>query len=756
MRNAILLFAMGLLCLYVNAIPADPTPGQVTQPDGTKLTVVLHGDEFINYLTTVDGYTVVKNESGYYTYAHQLGNTLVAGNLIARDVAKRTAADRAALASIPKGLKSEAMVERGRKMLNHRNSLLRGVGHGGHMDYDKFRGLIILINYTDRKFDDYVPSNYTPTDFYEAMINSHDYQGFTLPYGTKIDAMGSVRDFYYDNSFHQFDPHFDILGPVDVPYACTDAHQFNCDSIFFAALEALDPDVDFSQYDTDDDGTADMVFFLVAGHGSDVSANNRDYLWPHMNNFTESPVLDGVNFSLYACSTNMTGEEDEYVISYNNVAGIGTFCHEFSHVLGLPDLYDTDSEGSGGINRQHPMTWSIMASGFRSNNGRNPAGYSLFERYALGFAQPTLIEGEGSITMPGLEESNTGYRLNTANKDEFFIIENRKRIKWDRNLAGPGMLIWRVDSSNVEVWENNLVNSNPNRMYCEVLRANFSGMSDSYNDPFPGVSNVTTISNITDPNLSTWDGKLCPYSFINITLQKADSTITFDIVADNSKISIEDFEKMPVAASLNERGVAGNFNNWDFYNCAVVDTAQVGNGHVVAMRNGSYLNTAENMNKIPKIVRFTIYNPTSTGVTFTPQYSVNNGSRWRGLDEYPYDFYVAAGATATVAITSLPTNQPIMLRLKQSGGSSSEYCFIDNIEVGYENTWEPEPEEPEYILGDVNGDGEVSIKDVTDLIDYLLGTEVQDFVFEAADVSGDHEISIKDVTDLIDILLSAN
>ena len=390
---------MGLMCLIARAVPADPTPAQVTQPDGSKLTLVLHGDEFFNYLTTVDGYTVVKNNAGFYTFAQLKGDQLIASHFIARDEKQRTDADWAALASVPKGLTSPAMVQRGKKMKEHRNNLIRGIGHGGHMDYSKFRGLIILINYTDRNFNDYVPSNYNPVDFYEAMVNSHDYQGFSLPFGTKIDAMGSVRDYYYDNSFHQFDPHFDILGPVDVPFACTDAHQFRCDSIFFAALEALDPDVDFSQYDTDEDGTADMVFFMVAGHGSDVTANNRDYLWPHMKDFEDSPVLDGVNFRLYACSTNMTGEEDEYRINYNNVAGIGTLCHEFSHCLGLPDFYDADAEGSGGTNRNYPMTWSIMASGFRSNNGRNPAGYSLFERYALGFAQPTLIEGPDT-TLP--------------------------------------------------------------------------------------------------------------------------------------------------------------------------------------------------------------------------------------------------------------------------------------------------------------------------------------------------------------------
>ena len=744
MKKTLLLLAMGILSLVSQAVPADPTPSKVTQPDGTTLTVVLHGDEFLNYLTTSDGYTVVKNKAGYFTYARLDGNQLVAGDRIARD--NRTAADNAYLAALPKGLKSKSMVERGSKMLNHRNEVLRGIGHGGHMDYSKFRGLIVLINYTDRKFDDYVPSNYTPQDFYEQMINGHDYKGFTLPAGTKVECMGSVRDYYYDNSFQQFDPHFDILGPVDVPFACTDAHQFNCDSIFFAALEALDPEVDFSQYDTDEDGTADMVFFLVAGHGSDYSANNRDYLWPHMKDFTDSPVLDGVNFKLYACSTNMIGEENEYYIVYNNVAGIGTICHEFSHCLGLPDFYDTDSDGSGGVNHAYPLTWSIMASGFKNNNGRNPAGYSLYERYALGFAQPTLIDAEGTIELPALEKSNMGYRLNTANENEFFLIENRQRIKWDKNLPGPGMLIFRVDSTNVEVWENNLVNANPNHNYYELLRANFNGMNDSPRDPFPGTTNVTSITNATQPSLRTWDGKLSHYALMNIA--EADSIITFDVIIDKSKSSIEDFEKMPVGATLNERGVAGVYANWDFYNCAVVDTAQVGNGHVVAMRNGSYFNTAENLNKIPKVVRFKIYNPTSTGVMITPQYSTNNGGRWKGLDTYPYDIYVTAGSTAEATITSLPTNAPIMLRLKQTSGSSSEYCYIDDIEICYEETWEPE-----FDLGDVNDDGLVNIADVTDLIDYLLNNDASLINMNAADISADGMINISDVTDLIDMLL---
>ena len=136
----------------------------------------------------------------------------------------------------------------------------------------------------------------------------------------------------------------------------------------------------------------------------------------------------------------------------------------------------------------------------------------------------------------------------------------------------------------------------------------------------------------------------------------------------------------------------------------------------------------------------------------TPKYSINNGSRWKGLDEYPYSFYVAAGATAAVTITSLPTDKPIMLRLQQTSGSSSEYCFIDDIEVCYEATWEPE--EPEFTPGDVNDDGVVNIADVTSLIDYLLSGDGSGINLYAADVNSDDNINIADVTHLIDILLN--
>jgi hypothetical protein len=177
-----------------------------------------------------------------------------------------------------------------------------------------------------------------------------------------------------------------------------------------------------------------------------------------------------------------------------------------------------------------------------------------------------------------------------------------------------------------------------------------------------------------------------------------------------------------------------------------VDT--LGNGHTVAIRNGSYISTAENLNKIPKVIRFTVYNPTTAKATFQVYYSKNNGSRWFEAD-YPGYLEVPAGATATGSVTTVPTNVPVMLRIKQITGSSTDYCFLDNVEVGYESTWEPE-----YILGDVDDDGEVAISDVSVLVDYLLGLPDVSINMLAADVDEDGAIEVSDLSVLIDMILN--
>ena len=722
---------MGLMCLTARAIPADPMPVKVTQPDGSTVTVALHGDEFFHFTTTQDGYTVLKNGTGYYTYATLEGDRLVPSNRIARDVAQRTADDYTFLATIPKGLNDKVLIQDGQRLKSQRNSAIRRVGADGMMDYDRFRGLIILINYNDKTF-----SMGNPGSFYSDMVNTPNYTGYTLN-GRQIRMTGSVRDYFYDNSAHIFDPVFDVVGPVNVDYPCTyPLGTSNATEVFEAALRAANPMVDYSDYDSDGDGYVDMVFFLVAGFSANYSGNNEDYLWPHMYYLYWTPPLDGVGFDLYACSTESAGWENYWA----DVNGIGTFCHEFGHVLGLPDLYDTDYRDSGGESL-NPGDWSIMAGGSGSNFVRNPVGYRLDERYALGFTKPVLINEEGAYSIRPIDESNTGFRLNTPNENEFFLIENRQSGKWDRNLPGHGMLVAKVDSTNERIWWSNQVNCNPNRMYYDLLRASYSG-SDSDSDPFPGSRGVTELNNFTSPSLLTWDKKFNDFAISEIT--EHNSTISFNLERDNSILQIvEDFENMPVTDNMNANYVPGVYGKWDFAKCSVVEVEDGQcNGHkAVGMKKPSQITSSRPLNIIPYMVDFTIFNPTGTAAKFRFYHSTDSGVTWVPHVDGIVD--VAPRSQVKTSLT-LPTDSPIMLRWAMTSGNSKSNCYLDDIKLYYKYTWGPE-----YLNGDVNLDGEINISDVNYVIDIILGGIDLNGL---SDVNDDGEINIADIDHIINII----
>jgi len=728
MRKNVFFLLLSLLCLTARAVPADPTPVQVTQPDGTQLTIKLHGDEFYHFTTTSDGYTVVKNAAGFYTYARLEAGQLVAGDCIARDVPHRTAADRAALASIPKGLTSNAMLQTGVQMMNRRNSAMRRVGSEGQMGYDNFRGLIILINYIDKKF-----TMSDPNGFYDDMVNTPNYTGYTLN-GRHINMTGSVRDYYYDNSNQIFDPHFDILGPVDVAFTSIYPQSTNrVDPIFKAALNAVDSLVNFADYDADGDGTVDMVFFLVAGYSANYGGNNEGYLWPHMYYLYNETPRDGVRFGLYACSTEIAGWEDYY----SDVNGIGTFCHEFGHVLGLPDLYDTDYSDSGGESR-NPGEWSIMAGGSGGNFGRNPVGYSLYERYALGFTTPTTLSAGGLYEMQPLDLSNEGYRLNTLNQDEFFLIENRQAGKWDRFLPGHGLMVARVDSSDVRVWWQNTVNCNPNRMYYELLRARYNG-EDSEFDPFPGAAGITSITNFTNPNLMTWDRTF--NDFIITDIEEIGGTVTFKLSPDSLILNvIEDFENMPVTDNLSATQVEGVYSKWNFSKCAIASPGEglCGGQRAVEMKKPSMVTTSSPLSIMPYAVGYTVHNPTSTKATFRLTYSLDKGVTWVEPD-INGQASIEGGNVRNIVVT-LPTDAPIMLRITQTAGNSKQYCYLDDIKLYYDQVWKPE-----VIVCDVNCDGEVTVSDINMVIGFILGSDVDNPSYKHADVNGDGEVNVADV-----------
>ena len=512
---------LAIITVSIMAIPANKKPIQVTQPDGTTVTIQLHGDEWLHFNTTEDGYSVVKNQQGFYVYAEKKNGELKATQMVAHNAQERKAQELAFLQNVKK-YQVPDMTPANATMKGRVEAIgaqRRAQGNRA-TNYENFKGLIVLIQYNDKEFsrEDY------PTVI-NNMINQENYTGYD-----NVVCTGSVHDYFSDNSGGIFKPEFDVCGPYTVDYSQHDGRN-NSSQILVDAINAANPDIDFSQYDGDGDGVVDLVFFIIAGNGSNYSGNDDDLWWPHRSVLVENDrymYRDGVRLWDYASSVELTGWTQRP--STVKIDGIGTICHEFSHVLGLPDFYDTDYEGSGGQSND-PGDWSLMAGGSYLNESKTPIGYSLYERYMVGFTDNVeTISQPGDYTLEPLANNQRGYCLNTPEPNEFFVMENRQKnaFKWDAYLPGNGMLVHRVELNN-QIWSSNKVNANPKHNYYELLRADGVKGGASASDPFPGSKKVHELTNVSSPaNLKTWAGKENQFGLTNI-LQDTDGNITFTI-----------------------------------------------------------------------------------------------------------------------------------------------------------------------------------------------------------------------------------
>ena len=527
MKKILLLLVGVLTAVAVQAVPAHPNPVKVQHPDGTYVTIRLHGDEWLNFTTTEDGYSVIKDSRGYYVYANLKEGKLQPTTQVAHDAKLRTVAEKAFLADVKKyqapAMKAERTVEKQKVQQIQRRALVSRRA----TDYNHFRGLVILVQFKDKTFsrDDY-------SQIADDMLNMENYTGYDSEVYT-----GSVRDYFSDNSKGKFKPQFDVVGPVTVNYSQYDGDAKSDYIVWEAVQKADELGVDFSKYDGDGDGVVDLVYFLIAGNGSNYTGNNSGLWWPHRYYFRlANTALDGVYFQDYASSVELYGwlNKPESV----KIDGIGTICHEFSHVLGLPDFYDTDYEKSGGESI-HPDEWTLMAGGSYNNNARTPAGYSLYERYLVGFTDdiPTINEKK-SYTLEPVHASQQGYRINSPVDNEFFLLENRQNdgsYKWDQYLPGHGMLVYRVDRTNLSVWNYNTVNANPAHNYYEILWAGGTDHACTGSDTFPGEGHVTALNNLTAPaNLLTHNESENLWGLSDI--QEVDGIVTFNVTSGGGAI----------------------------------------------------------------------------------------------------------------------------------------------------------------------------------------------------------------------------
>ena len=739
-KIAFLILVAMMTILTSLAIPAHRGLVQMPQPDGTLLTINLVGDEFYHFNTTADGYTVLLNEAGAYVYAQREGKTLVETGILAHDEGHRTAQELALLAGTPKRLTDETQVAQAHVRRAKRDVDL------SNFDLEHFRGLVILIEFSDVQF-----AAENPQEFYTNMFSTEGLTGFHDPRTDRdVSCPGSVRDYFDDQSNGAFTPPFDVYGPYSTTYKSTQCNHYST-SIFKQALKDANNEVDYTQYDNNNDGRVDMVYFLVAGYSSSYGGNNSGYLWPHASNLYYSYLsLDGKWIDRYASSTELYGWESSP--STVVVEGIGTVAHEFSHVLGLPDFYDTDYAESGGESH-HPGGWDVMAGGGDYNYGRCPAGYTLYERYALGWANPKTINKEGQYSLEAVNISRDGYLLRTPRTGEFFTIENRQKTGWDSYIPGHGMIVTRVDSTNTSVWANNKINCNPNHNYFEMLRAGNTTEGDLASDPFPGTKGIAMITNETLPNLKTWNGQDNYYNLVGIAERAG--VVTFNVVKDGSlDVLIEDFESMPATTSTTDSNVEGDFTYWTFNKSGVrapgEDKADGYNSVMMKLPSNFYSLTPVYYNFYMASLK--VFNTSSTAAKYALEYSTDGGQTW-------FKALSAAGGDAAEVVAkttgqcywslNLKNNQPAQFRISQVGGNKNTATYVDNFSLYYTGD-EGGPDM--YVPGDVNGDGDVNIGDINALISIILGGE--DNTSGRSDVNGDGDVNIGDINAVIALILN--
>ncbi len=489
MKKIACIILSAVTAIALMAVPARRDGFIRTAADGTEKMVFLHGNETFHYLTDAEG------------------NWLDEETLLPLSQEVKAAREQAGKARV-----QARRIQEQKKI-------------GGELNLAP-RGLIILVSFKDKAFS-------TPYDTINNMINGeHFTRSYTTTvlsptYGKQqktITASGSARQYFQDQSWGQYNPVFDVVGPVTVSenvsyYGSNNYYgdDKNVDKMIKEActLANTECNVDYTLYDNDNDGKVDFVYFIYAGYG-EADSDKSSTIWPHNYDYTyygnTTLRFDGKIIANYACSNELESTNDNY-------AGIGTFCHEFSHVLGLPDLYATNNS------THHTLVdWDILDYGPYNNDGNTPPAYSAYERFYMGWLTPRVLTDPEYVWLNPLNGSKEALIIsstdahnlvgNDPNPKDFYIIECRKKTGWDEYLPGKGMLITHI-RYDANKWLNNTVNNSSSNMGVDIVEAksNTTSGKSKTTDAYPAGS-------------TQWVG-LEGHEVTNITLQEEGGAVTF-------------------------------------------------------------------------------------------------------------------------------------------------------------------------------------------------------------------------------------
>ena len=546
LKQLSLIVCLMLCSLTTWAAKAESIPVQVRQADGSVITVILRGDEHINWYTTLDGVLLVQGtDNNYYIGKVEKSGNLIATQQLAHEALTRSQAERNLIAKQDKE-KFFAYVNKVAEESENaydNSPLTRGPiidsGYGG-VPYFPHTGspkaLVILAEFQDTTFT----IQDTKKVFTNYLMNEDHFSD--TRYGQNQNYKG-VRGYFKDCSYGQFTPFFDVVGPIKLPrkHAIYGAGNDRMDLLLADACATVDDLVDFAKYDANNDGIVDLVYIIYAGHSANYHDNKVSNIWPKSGTVTISDTFDGKSIRRYGVSNELNGSDKT---SKNNkkINGIGLFCHEFSHTLGLPDIYayrtpaeDQDDQGM--------EYWDIMDGGTGVRGGRVPASYLAWEREVMGWMKIDELKKDSSIeNLKSIDNGGKAYKIvNPNNSNEYIVLQSMQKGAWNQGWGdgtyGKGLLAYRVsypyNKVNVFDFPNN-VKGKPRVIPIPadgkiLAAANAGGSLNTYiqqlnGDPYPynGINKID--------KFKMYDDTILKWSIFDIIENDAERQVSFKFI----------------------------------------------------------------------------------------------------------------------------------------------------------------------------------------------------------------------------------
>lgn len=558
-RKSILTLTLFLLALAVWAAKANKAPFMYTQPDGSRITIFGHGDEHYHWYTTADGVLLVRNDNAYYVADIASDGKLTATTTIAHERAERNEAERKLVMRQDKQAFKDFLSS---ASLQTRASMEDEILVGSTLFPHKGSptAIVILVEFQDTLF-----SISNPRQSFNEYLNATD----SLPdrgFGEWLNY-GSVRQFFNDCSFGQFIPQFDVYGPVKLSNKLAHYGKDTSNTVDIRytdmikeACQLMDDSLNFADYDANNDGYIDLVYIIYAGYSESISGNSEDCLWPKSGTISGGS-FDGKKLYRYGINNELNGTPTSYNVEpMKRINGIGLFCHEFSHTMGLPDLYE--SGNSTCHNDNELEYWDLMDGGEYVRNGYYPTPYTPWEREVMGWMTIDTLVGEQQVTLTPIQEGGKAYKIinnNNASGNEYYIVENIQERGWydakvgDVSIKGHGMLVYHVDYNAASFRLGNYPNSTYGHPRMTIVAADGQLLSvDMINDteskslvyytsmngdPFPGTAQVDSLTDV----MTRKDGKQMLYTYtgklnkpIYNIVENEDGIITFDFMKDST------------------------------------------------------------------------------------------------------------------------------------------------------------------------------------------------------------------------------